>query len=939
MSAPAHPRTLVTPITMLSSLTLLLGACQRLEENPQPPHGGMAITDGGQTAPDTHTASQSEGPGAWNLNPTLQSNRAQRVAAARGTSDGGRIDAELRARPITESSDRSLSPFFFVQNGDSGLDQLPLKASSADVDVVGVIADVLVTQVYKNEGKRPIEARYVFPASTRAAVYGMRMTIGERTITAEIQEKEQARATYEAARAAGQSASLLEQQRPNVFEMNVANIMPGDEIKVEMRYTELMIPTDGIYEFVYPTVVGPRYSNQAASAAPPQDQFVANPYTHAGEKPRYSFDFTATLSTGIPIQGVASPSHNMTVHYEGENAATVVLDASDQTRGNKDLILRYRLSGGQIETGMLLYEGTDRQGNEDHYFLMMAQPPKVVKPSYIPPREFLFIVDISGSMSGFPIATSKQLLRDLIGNLKPDELFNVLLFAGSTAVYSERSLPANPENIDQAIRLIESQRGGGGTELLPALQRALNMPRTQGYARSVVVATDGYVDVEREAYKVIRENLGDANFFTFGIGTSVNRYLLEGMAKVGMGETGIITDGSRAVEEAAKFRQYIEAPVLTQVRVKTEGFDAFDVEPRAVPDLLAQRPVLVYGRYKGKARGKLVLEGLSGEGPYRQVFELGKLQAKPEHAALRSLWARNRIATLRDYGDLEPGLNVKEAVTQLGLNYNLLTDYTSFVAVDSAVRNKTGASDSVQQPLPMPEGVSDGAVGGVLGSRGDVQEHYGRMVGFGGGGVGTTGGGPGSGGYGSATLGASAPARTREERKMAPQAVRVQEAEAAAASAPAASASASSASVDAPAPVMADKSNLQVSPKKADEFASKGKNEAGPFERVQRGKMTVVKGNLKPDELRILQARTLSLLKQRLVKAVAEDPSLRGKLTVLMTLSQDGSVKSVVASGSEGLKSAKVLLDSIPALLKSLNANTPGVSEGDVLKFELEVLP
>lgn len=925
MSAIAHHPNFVTSVTILSSLTLLMGACQRLDENPQPPQGGMAITDAGQTAPDTHTTSKGEGPGVWNLNPALQTTRAKRVAAARGIPDGGRIDAELRARPITESSDRSLSPFFFVQGGDSGLDQLPLKASSADVDVVGVIADVLVTQVYKNEGKRPIEARYVFPASTRAAVYGMRMTIGERTITAEIQEKEQARATYEAARAAGQSASLLEQQRPNVFEMNVANIMPGDEIKVEMRYTELMIPTDGVYEFVYPTVVGPRYSNQSASSAPPQDQFVANPYSHAGDKPSYTFDFTATLSTGIPIQGMASPSHNMTVHYEGENAATVVLDASDQSRGNKDLILRYRLSGGQIETGMLLYEGTDRQGNEDHYFLMMAQPPKVVKPSYIPPREFLFIVDISGSMNGFPIETSKQLLRDLIGNLKPDELFNVLLFAGSTAVYSERSLPANPENIDRAIRLIESQRGGGGTELLPALQRALNMPRTQGYARSVVVATDGYVNVEREAYKVIRENLGDANFFTFGIGSSVNRYLLEGMAKVGMGETGIITDGSRAAEEAAKFRQYIEAPVLTQVRVKTEGFDAFDVEPRAVPDLLAQRPVLVYGRYKGKAAGKLVLEGLSGEGPYRQVFELGNLQAKPEHAALRYLWARNRIATLRDYGDLEPGLNVKEAVTQLGLNHHLLTDYTSFVAVDSAVRNKTGAASSVQQPLPMPEGVSDGAVGGVVGG----------LVGFTGS-RGTTGGGPGGGGYGSGSLGAAATAKNSEERKQYAPVARLREAEAAA---PASAAPAESMALDAPAPMMADKANLQAAPKKADEGGSKGKNEAGPFERVQRGKMTVVKGNLRPEELRLLQARTLALLKQRLVKAVAEDPSLRGKLTVLMTLSQDGSVKSVVASGSEGLTSAKALLDSIPGLLKQLNANAPSVSEGDVLKFELEVLP
>ncbi|MFM7199381.1 MAG: VIT and vWA domain-containing protein [Myxococcota bacterium] len=659
------------------------------------------------------SSATSSAPASAAADTAAKSERIRRVSNARAIT-GGPIDEELRARPITSGGDRSLSPFFFVEGGDSSVDALPLKATSADVDVVGVMADVLVTQVYKNEGKRPLEARYVFPASTRAAVYGMQMTIGERTITAQIQEKAQARATYEAAKAEGRSASLLEQQRPNVFEMNVANIMPGDEIKVEMRYTELLIPTDGIYEFVYPTVVGPRYSNQMAGEAPAQDQFVANPYTPAGVKPSYAFDFTATLSTGIPIQGIASPSHNMRVQYEGERMATVVLDQADQGRGNKDVVLRYRLSGGRIETGVLLFEGKNKAGEDDNYFLVMAQPPRVVKPEFIPPREYIFIVDISGSMSGFPLETSKALLRDLIGKLKPSEKFNVLLFAGSTSVMSPASVPATPENIQRAIALIQNPTGGGGTELLPALNRAFDLPRSEGYARSIVVATDGYVNVERQAFRLIRERLGDANFFSFGIGSSVNRYLLEGMAKVGMGETGIILDGNKAAEEAARFRQYIEAPVLTQVRLKSEQFQPLDLEPRAIPDVLAQRPVLVYGRYKGKAQGKLILEGMSGEGPYRQVFDLNRVPARVEHGALRYLWARNRIATLKDYGDLEPGVQVEKEVTRLGLSYNLLTDYTSFVAVDTQVRNRGGEQETVQQPLPLPEGVSNAAVSGEL---------------------------------------------------------------------------------------------------------------------------------------------------------------------------------------------------------------------------------
>ena len=179
-----------------------------------------------------------------------------------------------------ESDDRTLSPYFFVKSDDPQVDQLPLKSTSAAVNISGVIADVQVTQVYKNEGRRPLEAIYVFPASTKAALYGMRMRIGERVINAKISKREDARREYEQAKEQGKSASLLEQQRPNVFQMNVANIMPGDEIRVELSYTELLVPTDRIYEFFYPTVVGPRYSNQPAETAPPFERWVQNPYLH-----------------------------------------------------------------------------------------------------------------------------------------------------------------------------------------------------------------------------------------------------------------------------------------------------------------------------------------------------------------------------------------------------------------------------------------------------------------------------------------------------------------------------------------------------------------------------------------------------------------------------------------------------------------------------------
>jgi len=227
--------------------------------------------------------------------------------------------------------------------------------------------------------------------------------------------------------------------------------------------------------------------------------------------------------------------------------ASIKLDPSEKHGGNRDFLLKYRLAGGQIETGLLLYEG-----EEEDFFLLMLQPPKRVTDSQIPAREYVFIVDVSGSMHGFPLDISKKLLKDLIGNLRPTDRFNVLLFAGGSSVMSKESLPATPENIAHAINVIERQRGGGGTELLPAMKKALALPRTEGYSRSVVIATDGYVTVEEEAFDLIRNNLGDANMFAFGIGSSVNRYIIEGMARVGMGEPFIITKPEEAPQLASR---------------------------------------------------------------------------------------------------------------------------------------------------------------------------------------------------------------------------------------------------------------------------------------------------------------------------------------------------------------------------------------------------
>jgi Ca-activated chloride channel family protein len=603
-------------------------------------------------------------------------------------------------------ADKTLSPYFLVKSHDPDVDRLPLKSTWTQVNISGVIADVKVTQIYKNEGYKPLEAIYVFPASTRAAVYGMTMTIGERTITAKIREREQARQEYNQAKQAGKSASLLEQHRPNVFQMNVANILPSDIIKVELKYTELLIPTDTVYEFVYPTVVGPRYVDRQADKAGSSDTWTANPYLHQGEPPTYTFNISVDIAAGLPIKDITCASHKTGIHYNGPAFATVNLDKSEKRGSNRDFILKYRLAGDKIETGLLLFEGKD-----ENFFLLMVQPPKKVVKSQIPPREYIFIVDVSGSMHGFPLNISKKLLKDLIGNLGSADRFNVLLFAGSSHLMSEQSLTATPQNIMRAINTIERQRGGGGTRLLPALKRALSLPKTEGYSRSIVIATDGYVSVEEETFDLIRNNLGRANMFTFGIGSSVNRHLIEGMARVGMGEPFVITKSEQAPEKAEKFRKLIASPVLTGIKVDFGRFKAYDVEPPGIPDVLADRPVVVFGKWRGKPRGIISLQGFTGDHPFSEKVHVSGIKSLEKNSALRYLWARHRITLLSDFNRLNKKDERIKEVTSLGLTYNLLTAYTSFVAVDTKIRLQDGQAVTIKQPLPLPQGVSDYAVG------------------------------------------------------------------------------------------------------------------------------------------------------------------------------------------------------------------------------------
>jgi len=604
-------------------------------------------------------------------------------------------------------NDKTLSPYFFIDGGDPSVDNFPLKSTNVVVNISGVIADVTVIQRYTNNGTRPINARYIFPASTRAAVHGMVMKIGEKVIVAKIKERQTARKEFNQAKKQGKSASLLKQQRPNVFSMNVANIMPEDTIDIELHYTELLIPTDGTYEFVYPTVVGPRYSSQLETEAPEMDQWVNNPYLKEDMELGTKFQIGVYISTGLTLQEVVCPSHETDIIWPTQSIAQILLNESEKFGGNRDFILKYRLAGQKIEAGLMLYAGED-----ENFFLLMVQPPERVAVEEIPPREYIFVVDVSGSMHGFPLNTAKKLLQNLISGLRPTDKFNVILFAGVSQLLAPESLPATQKNIRRAIRVIDRQQGGGGTELYRALKKSLFLPRDEKYSRTVLIVTDGYISAEKKVFHLIQKNLYRTNFFSFGIGSGVNRYLIEGMAKAGLGEPFVVTKPQEARRMADKFQEYVQTPVLTHVAVKYNGFETFDIEPPAIPDLFARRPVIVFGKWRGKLKGTIELLGEGGQGQYIRTFRVADTTPNQMNHVLRYLWARTRIGRLADFSAKKDNSENKAQITSLGLTYNLLTAYTSFIAVNEVVRNPGGDNRDVKQPLPLPKGVSNLAVGG-----------------------------------------------------------------------------------------------------------------------------------------------------------------------------------------------------------------------------------
>jgi Ca-activated chloride channel family protein len=601
----------------------------------------------------------------------------------------------------------------------------PLKHTDVKAQISGFLSRVVVTQEFENSFTEKIEAVYTFPLPQNAAVDDMTMTVGDRTVRGKILRRDEARAVYEAAKTNGQTASLLDQERPNIFTQSVANILPGEQIKITISYVETLKYEDGSYEFVFPMVVGPRYVPGSPTGAkgngfapdttqvPDASRITPQPAPE-GMRAGHDVSIDVSLDAGVPIDALDSKTHDVTVERPDDHRAVIRLK-DEATIPNKDFIVRYDVAGKKIEDALLIHS-TDKGG----FFTLILQPPDRVMPADVMPKELVFVLDTSGSMSGFPIEKAKETMKLALDNLYPYDTFNLITFSGDEHILFPEPVPATKENLAKAQAFLESRQGGGGTEMMKAIRASMDPSDALNHVRIVVFMTDGYVGNDMEIIGEVQKH-PNARVFAFGIGSSVNRFLLDGMAKYGRGEVeyvGLDDDGSAA---ARRMHERVRNPLLTDISIDWNGLPVADVYPKTLPDLFSAKPVILSGRYTGTGRGTIRLKGkMAGTDFVREIpVDFSKAQ---QHDVLATLWARTRIDDLmsQDFKGAQQGAmkdDVQQAITQLGLDYRLMTQFTSFVAVEEMVVTDGGQPRRIDVPVEVPEGVNRAM---VFGQEGEV---------------------------------------------------------------------------------------------------------------------------------------------------------------------------------------------------------------------------
>ncbi len=599
----------------------------------------------------------------------------------------------------------------------------PLKLTDVYAQVSGNISRVEVTQIFENPFNEALEAIYVFPLPDEAAVDHFEIKIGDRIIKSILKTREEAQAIYQQAKETGHTTALLEQERDNIFTQSLANIQPGEQIEVKIRYTESLKFQGGNYEFVFPMVVGPRYipgslinGLRRDTERVPDGSRITAPVLPPATRSGHDIQVKIEIDAGILAETITSSSHQILTQKRGNRVEVSLADF--ETIPNKDLIVRYQVSEPTTKVKTLT-QVDDRGG----FFATYLIPALQYKSTEIVAKDVIFLIDTSGSQRGEPLAKSKQLMRQFIQDLNPNDTFTIIDFADTTTALSTIPLANTVDHQQKAMRYIDQLEANGGTELLNGIQTVMNFPPpTAGRLRSIVLITDGYIGNENEVLAEVRNQLQSGNrLYSFGVGSSVNRFLLNRLAEIGRGIAKITRPDEPIEDVLDLFLSQINNPVLTNLQLSWEGpGEPVEIYPVRLPDLFDSQPVVIFGRKSDYQGGKLRVRGTTATGDrYEQVIPIDftsaseKLNPNSAHHAIAQLWGRSKIKHLMNQmfsGETKSGI---EAVTQTALDYQLLSQYTAFVAVSEEVRiDPDGEHRTVRIPVELPEGVSyDGIYG------------------------------------------------------------------------------------------------------------------------------------------------------------------------------------------------------------------------------------
>ena len=603
----------------------------------------------------------------------------------------------------------------------------PLKKTEVSGQISGNISRVEVIQRFENPFEETLEAIYVFPLPDEAAVDSLEIKIGGCTIKSILKKREEAKAIYERAKTEGNTAALLEQERDNIFTQSLANIKPGEQIEVKISYTESLKFQGGNYEFIFPMVVGPRYIPGTPNSGQRRDtdrvpdaSRITPPVLPPATRSGHDINVKLEIDAGVSGEQITSPSHMILTQKKG-NKVEVSLAESD-TIPNKDLIVRYRVAGENTKIKTLT-QADERGGHFATYLIPALNYDK----DEIVAKDVVFLIDTSGSQRGEPLAKSKQLMRRFIRALNPDDTFTILDFSDTTTALSKTPLANTAANQQKATFYINQLEANGGTELLNGIQTVMDFPSPPaGRLRSIVLITDGYIGNENEVLASVKNRLKSGNrLYSFGVGSSVNRFLLNRLAEIGRGTIQITRPDEPTEDVVELFLSQINNPVLTNIQVGWEGDgEPVEIYPVRVSDLFDNQPLVIFGRKTDRRGGKLKIRGVTASGDrYEQIVPVNfasprnlnldesassaRIESNFGNFGIAQLWGRAKIKHLMNQmfgGETRSGV---DGVTQTALDYQLLSQYTAFVGVSEEVRvDPDGTRRTVQIPVELPEGVS-----------------------------------------------------------------------------------------------------------------------------------------------------------------------------------------------------------------------------------------